>query len=93
MSLLKAPSHPGRVLRSLYLEPIGMSAIALARRLGVPRTRIERLLKGTTSMTPDTALRLAKAFGTTAAYWMNLQVNHDLANAEVDVAAIEPIAA
>ncbi|MGR3540036.1 MAG: HigA family addiction module antitoxin [Hasllibacter sp.] len=93
MSLLKKPSHPGRVLKSLYLEPLGMSAIALAKALHVPRTRIERLVKGTTAMTPDTALRLAKAFGTTPAYWMNLQVNHDLARAEVDVAGIEPIAA
>ena len=95
MSLLENPMHPGEVLQQLYLEPLDMSAIALARRLGVPRTRIERLLKGTTRMTPDTALRLARAFGTTPAYWMNMQTNFDMAAAEkaVDVSGIEPVMA
>ncbi len=79
MSLLKAPMHPGEVLQELYLVPLDMGAIALARRLGVPRTRIERLVKGATGMTPDTALRLARAFNTTLAYWMNMQTNYDMA--------------
>ena len=81
MSLLKAPMHPGEVLQELYLVPLDMGAIALARRLGVPRTRIERLVKGATGMTPDTALRLARAFNTTLAYWMNMQTNYDMAMA------------
>ncbi len=81
MSLLKAPMHPGEVLQELYLVPLDMGAIALARRLGVPRTRIERLVKGATGMTPDTALRLARAFNTTPAYWMNMQTNYDMAMA------------
>ena len=95
MSLLEAPLHPGDVLKELYLDPLAMGAIALAARLNVPRTRIERLIKGTTSMTPDTALRLARAFNTTPAYWMNMQVNFDMANAvmTVNVAEIEPLVA
>lgn len=95
MSLLKNPMHPGEVLKELYLEPLDLGPIALARRLGVPRTRIERLVKGTTGMTPDTALRLARAFGTTPAYWMNLQTNYDMAAAmeDVDVSGIEPLVA
>ncbi len=93
MSLLKDPSHPGDVLQVLYLEPLGMSPIALARRLNVPRTRIERLVKGTTSMTPDTAFRLAHFFGTTPQYWLNMQINYDVAHTEVDVAGIEPLSA
>ena len=60
MSLLENPMHPGEVLAELYLSPLSMSAIALANHLHVPRTRIERLIKGTTSMTPDTALRLSQ---------------------------------
>jgi addiction module HigA family antidote len=52
MSILKNPMHPGEVLKELYLDPLDMGAIALARRLGVPRTRIERLIKGATGMTP-----------------------------------------
>ncbi len=93
MSILKDPMHPGEVLKELYLDPLDMGAIALARRLGVPRTRIERLIKGTTGMTPDTAIRLARVFNTTPAYWMNLQTNYDMAIAEkaVDVSKIKPL--
>ncbi len=95
MSLLQNPMHPGEVLKTLYLDPLDMGAIALARRLGVPRTRIERLIKGQTGMTPDTALRLAKAFSTTPQYWMNLQANFDMAEAErtTDLSGIEPVQA
>ncbi|WP_308915521.1 HigA family addiction module antitoxin [Jannaschia sp. LMIT008] len=95
MSLLQDPMHPGEVLAALYLEPLALTPIALARRLGVPRTRIERLVKGTTGVTPDTALRLARAFGTTPAYWMNLQVNHDMARARAntDLSGIDPLVA
>ena len=93
MSLLKEPMHPGEVLKELYLDPLDMGAITFARRLDVPRTRIERLVKGVTSVTPDTALRLACAFNTTPAYWMNMQTNYDLSVASkvVDVSGIEPL--
>jgi len=61
--------------------------------LRVPRTRIERLVKGTTSLTPDTALRLARVFNTTPAYWINMQTNFDmsLAAQTIDIAEIEPL--
>ncbi|MBU3261414.1 HigA family addiction module antidote protein [Roseovarius sp. PS-C2] len=93
MSQLANPMHPGEVLKELYLNPMGIGAIALARRLGVPRTRIERLVKGTTGMTPDTALRLSRAFNTTPEYWMNMQTQHDMAVAAqtIDVSDIEPL--
>ena len=95
MSLLKAPSHPGEVLKELYLDPLGMTAIALVARLHVPRTRIERLVKGQTGVSADTAMRLAAFFGTTAEYWMNLQRAWDLAVARqtVDVSNITPLEA
>ena len=93
MSPLQEPMHTGEVLKELYLDPLGMGAIAFARRLDVPRTRIERLVKGVTSVTPDTALRLARAFNTTPAYWMNMQTNYDMSVASkvVDVSGIEPL--
>ena len=93
MSTLQEPMHPGEVLKELYLAPLDMGAIAFARRLDVPRTRIERLVKGVTSVTPDTALRLARAFNTTPAYWMNMQTNYDMSVASkvVDVSGIEPL--
>lgn len=95
MSLITEPSHPGEILKELYLTPVDMSAIALAKRLNVPRTRIERLVKGDTGVTADTAMRLARFFGTTPEYWMNLQRAWDLARARetVDVSDIEPLAA
>lgn len=95
MTRMKNPSHPGEVLTELYLEPIGMSAIALARRLNVPRTRIERLVKGETSVTVDTAMRLSKFFGNTPEFWMNLQRAYDLAQARetVDLSDITPLQA
>ena len=92
---MRNPSHPGEVLVELYLGPLGMSSIALAKHLNVPRTRIERLVRGETSMTVDTAMRLARFFGTTPELWMNLQRAHDLARARetVDLSGITPLAA
>lgn len=90
---MKNPSHPGEILKELYLTPLALSEGQLARRLGVPRTRIERLVKGTTGVTADTAFRLARFFGTTPQFWLNMQVNHDLAHTHVDVNHIEPLSA
>ncbi len=95
MSLLIDPTHPGDVLSELYLLPLGMKAPTLAKQLRVPRTRIERLIKGETGLTADTAMRLAAFFQTTPEYWMNLQRAWDLARARetVDVSDIEPLRA
>lgn len=95
MSLLTDPSHPGDVLAELYLLPLGMKAPTLARHLGVPRTRVERLLRGETALSADTAMRLAAFFRTTPEYWMNLQRARDLARARetVDVSGITPVQA
>ena len=93
MVVLADPSHPGEVLKELFLDPLRMSAGALATRLDVPRTRTERLVKGETAMTADTALRLARFFGNTAEFWMNLQRAYDLhiARQSVDVSGIKPM--
>ncbi|MCY3830516.1 MAG: HigA family addiction module antitoxin [Rhodospirillaceae bacterium] len=92
---MENPSRPGEVLVQLYLEPLGMSAIALAKRLNVPRTRIERLVRGETSLTVDTAMRLAKFFGNSAEFWMNMQRAYDLAQARrtLDLSDIIPLEA
>jgi addiction module HigA family antidote len=70
-----------------------MGEITFARRLDVTRARIERLMKGVTSVTPDTALLLARAFNTAPAYWMNMQTNYDMSvtSKMVDVSGIEPL--
>lgn len=95
MSILRKPVHPGEVLSELFLEPLEMSAGALAKRLDVPRTRIERLAKGETAMTADTALRLSAFFRNTPEFWLNLQRAFDLARASmvVDVSHIRPLEA
>ncbi|MFT3972237.1 MAG: HigA family addiction module antitoxin [Amaricoccus sp.] len=87
------PAHPGEVLEELFLVPLGLSAGALARRLDVPRTRIERLVRRQTSMTADTALRLAAFFGNSPQFWLNLQDAHDLhaAKGHVDLSGIRPL--
>ncbi len=95
MSLIKNPSHPGEVLKELYLIPLDMSAITLAKKLLVPRTRIERLIRCETAVTADTAMRLAKFFSTTPEYWMNLQRAWDLARVRetTNVSDIKPLKA
>jgi addiction module HigA family antidote len=72
------PMHPGEVLREEFLVPLGLSAGALARTCGLPRTRIERIADEQTGITADTALRLAKALGTTPQLWLNLQNDYDV---------------
>ncbi|RUW58414.1 HigA family addiction module antitoxin [Mesorhizobium sp. M7A.F.Ca.US.008.03.1.1] len=76
---IKPPIHPGEILREEYLVPLNLKPYTLAKKLHVPRTRIERLASETTPVTPDTALRLAKFFGTTPQFWMNMQASYDLA--------------
>lgn len=92
MSVLKVAVHPGCILREEFMEPLSLSPIQLARHIGVPRTRIERIVHEQTSITVDTATRLAAALGTTAAFWMNLQTAYDLRTAP-KVRGIKPIPA
>jgi addiction module HigA family antidote len=75
---LSEPLHPGEVLREDYLVPLRLTAGRLAKVLGVPRTRIERIVKQEVGITTDTALRLSRYFDTTADFWMNLQIAYDL---------------
>lgn len=76
------PVSPGAILRHDFMEPLGLSANALALALHVPTNRITGILSATRGVTADTALRLARYFGTTPQFWMNLQNNYDLRLAE-----------
>jgi addiction module HigA family antidote len=78
MTNVLPPVHPGEILSEEYLVPLKMSAGALAKKLNVPRTRIERLVARQTPVTTDTALRLAKYFRTSPEFWMNMQAGFDL---------------
>jgi addiction module HigA family antidote len=72
------PIHPGETLREDFLKPLGLSANRLAMELLVPVTRINDIARGKRAITADTALRLARYFGTTPQFWMNLQANYEL---------------
>lgn len=72
------PIHPGEILLEEFLKPLGISQNALARALRVPPDRINAIVQGKRSITADTALRLARAFGTTPQFWLNLQARYDL---------------
>ena len=67
-----SPTHPGEVLRHDFLEPLGMSQYALAKALDVPEMRISDIVNGKRAITPDTALRLARYFGTSAEFWLGM---------------------
>lgn len=72
------PVHPGEILREEYLEPLGMSANALANALHLTPTRVNDIVRERRGVTPDTALRLSQFFGTTPEFWMNLQMMYEL---------------
>ena len=82
------PMHPGEVLREEFLVPLKMSAGTLAKACGLPRTRIERISGELTGVTADTALRLAKALGTTPQLWLNLQTDYDVQIAQRDLGTV-----
>ena len=90
------PVHPGEILMEEYLEPLGVTQHRLAVSLRVPPRRINEIVHGKRRITPDTALRLARYFGTTERFWLNLQDRYDI-ELERDrlaetLANIEPLA-
>lgn len=72
------PTHPGEVLQEEFLKPLGISQYRLAKHLNVPARRINEIVQGKRSISADTALRLARHFGTTDRFWLNLQARYDL---------------
>ena len=91
------PLHPGEVLREEFMTPHGMSAGAVAKACHVPRTRIERIAREEIGITADTALRLERLFGATAAFWLGLQADFDMetvrAAISAEIAGIKGVAA
>lgn len=82
-----APTHPGDVLREDFLLPLGMSQFALAKALGVPQIRISEIVNGKRAVSPDTALRLARYFGTSAEFWLGMQATFELETARDRIGA------
>jgi addiction module HigA family antidote len=80
------PVHPGEVLLEEFMKPLGLSQYRVAKDIGVPALRISQIVRGQRSVTADTALRLARYFGTSAAVWLRLQARYDLEKAEAKMA-------
>ena len=81
------PIHPGEILREEFLVPLRMTAHALSQAIHVPATRVNDIVNGRRGVTADTALRLARYFGNSAEFWLNLQAAHDLRATERETAA------
>lgn len=80
------PIHPGEILREEYLNPLEMSVNALSKVLHVPATRMNEIVRENRGITADTALRLARYFGTSDRFWLNLQTEYELRRAQISKA-------
>jgi antitoxin HigA-1 len=79
-----APIHPGEILLTEFLEPLDLSQTRLALAMEVPPRRVNEIVLGKRAITADTAVRLSRAFGTSAQFWLNLQTKYDLETLEAD---------
>ena len=77
----RIPSHPGEILKMEFLDPMGLTQKELSDRMDVSDQRINELINGKRGVTPETAIKLSKALGTSEEFWMNLQAAYDLAKA------------
>ena len=75
----RIPTHPGEILQEEFLAPLGITQVALAKHLGISTQRVNELVRGKRGITPETAWLLAAALATTPQFWLNLQMNYDLA--------------
>jgi antitoxin HigA-1 len=88
----RAPTPPGEMLREEFMKPLGLTQAELASKLGMPRVAVNAIINGKRSITPGTAMRLAKALGTTPEFWINGQLAVDLYRAEHDAEQIRAVA-
>jgi addiction module HigA family antidote len=86
---MKNPAHPGRVIRNACLEPLGLSVTQGAKVLGVTRQTLAKIVNGKSGISAEMAIRLAKAFGSTADIWIRMQAAYDLAQARKDESKIK----
>ncbi len=85
MDEILSPIHPGEILLEDFMKPLGLSQYRLAMDIGVTPIRISQIVNGKRAITVDTALRLGRYFGTSAAVWLRLQVRYDLERAEKEL--------
>jgi addiction module HigA family antidote len=86
---MKTPAHPGRVVRNACLEPLGLSITEAAKVLGVTRQALNNVVNGKSAISPEMAIRLTKAFGSTAETWLKMQLAYDLSQARKATSSIK----
>lgn len=86
---MKNPAHPGRIVKSACLEPLGLSVTDGAKVLDVTRQTLTKIVNGKSGISPEMAIRLSKAFGSTPETWLRMQVAYDLAQARRDESKIK----
>jgi addiction module HigA family antidote len=86
---MKSPPHPGRIVRQECLEPLDLTVAAAAQLLGVERDALDHLVSEQAGISPDMAVRLSKAFGSSARVWLGMQLEYDLAQAEAKAESID----
>ena len=86
---MKTPAHPGRIVKSACLEPLGLSVTDGAKVLDVTRQTLTKIVNGKSGISPEMAIRLSKAFGSTPETWLRMQVAYDLAQARRDESKIK----
>lgn len=91
--IMHNPPHPGEFIRSIYLDPYGISCRNLARHLGVAASTLSRILKGKSAISPEMALRLSKALGRTPESWLSMQDNYELwqARKKINLSDVQPM--
>ena len=94
---MKIPPHPGRIVRQECIEPLGLTVTAAARGLGVTRKALSELVNGRSGISPEMAMRLSKAFGSSPAMWLGLQMDYELAQVQrkagkIKVEKLAPVA-
>lgn len=91
---MHTPPHPGRIVRQECLEPLGLTVTAAAKALGVSRVALSELVNERRGISPEMAIRLSKAFGSTPELWAGLQLDHDMARAmrKADGIAVQRVA-
>ncbi|MBX3010364.1 MAG: HigA family addiction module antidote protein [Caldilineaceae bacterium] len=94
---MKNPLHPGKIIKEIYLEPMGLTVTGTAKALGISRVTLSELINGKNGISPEMAYRLSKGFGATPESWLNLQLIYDLAQVRekgeaLPIERIQPVA-
>lgn len=92
--MTRKPTHPGEIIKAHYIEPLGLTVTSLAASLGVSRKTLSSIINERSGVTPDMALRLSRAFSTSAELWFNMQKGYDLwvaENENTDWQKVEPV--